>query len=695
MPPVYPSIYISCPCSDQSSLPNPTSRGGVGGHLKKPSESYDPDFDPSDDDDDSPPFDPRNPRSAFSLFPLEHLLYCEDCHQIRCPRCVQEEIVSYFCPSCLFEVPSSTVKTEGNRCTRNCFQCPICFASVSVMSSSDIGSGASAATTTLGPSGEQVTAPTGPYSLTCSYCHWSSKEIGLEFDKPANLTAQFAKQLKAAATENPKPKYAEFSTYEENFAKLKLHYTSQGIGAAGSAGGAAGGGGLGVGRGGTDDYGHSPGTLSRLMGLYTGGGHVGKRNISGLSARGKDASGKKMELTEMVDVEIVGDEKEIIDRLIQVEFDETTTQAQYLCQPHQPKFKSQLRPIATLLRTKRSKRCRACRHILVKPEPKVQSIRFRIKLVAMNYIPAINISRLDPTTSYHSLTPLSTHQFLLTVTNPLFDPISVSLSTPQKTPGKYPSIVTILCPEFEVGANTDAWDEVLKEDSTGEKKSRRVRGDRDRSGGTVWDSGRNWSTVVIEVIPPNTEGRNGNAGRWAGPSSGLRGGTPPPQRSGSPFGTPNMGAWALGRSQTSPGFLLGAGIGGAPGAVDEDEEEERDEEEEKVVQVPIFVRIEYEAEVGMESGDVGDVAGGDGRKEKKEHAYWCVLYLGKIGSGGPAAGMVGSGTGTSGAGAPAGGMGVLGIGLRDAGGSGGLGVGGVMGRVATGISGSKGSASAR
>jgi len=254
--------------------------------------------------------------------------------------------------------------------------------------------------------------------------------------------------------------------------------------------------------------------------------------------------------------------------------------------------------------------------------------------------------------------------------------------------------VTILCPEFEVGANTDAWDEVLKEDSTGERKSRKGRGDRDRSGGTVWDSGRNWSTVVIEVIPPNTEGRNGNAGRWAGASSGLRGGTPPPPRGGSPFGTPNVGTWALGKSPTSPGFLLGAGIAGAPGAAGEGDEDERDEEDEKVVQVPIFVRVEYEAEVGMESGDVGDISGGEGRKEKKEHAYWCVLYLGKIGSGGPAAG-VGSGSGVQGAGAPAGGMGVLGVGLRDAGGSGGLGVGGVMGRVATGLSGSKGSGSAR
>lgn len=146
----------------------------------------------------------------------------------------------------------------------------------------------------------------------------------MEFEKPTNLATQFVKQLKAAAAaEAPKPKYAEFTTHEELFTKLKTHYTSQGIGVTGSGGG---GGGLGVGRGGTDDYGTSPGTLSRLMGLYTGGGHVGKRNISGLSARGvggRDANGKKTELTEMESVEVVGDEKEIIDRLIQVEFDDS------------------------------------------------------------------------------------------------------------------------------------------------------------------------------------------------------------------------------------------------------------------------------------------------------------------------------------------------------------------------------------
>lgn len=317
-----------------------------------------------------------------------------------------------------------------------------------------------------------------------------------------------------------------------------------------------------------------------------------------------------------------------------------------------------------------------------------------------NYIPSISINRIDTSFNYHSLTPLSTHQYLLTVTNPLFEPICVSLSTPRKTPGKYPCVVTILCPEFDVGANTDDWEEVLREDRDDDKsKSSRGGRGRDRqssmaSGGTVWNSGRNWTTVIIEVIPPNVEGRIGNAARLGPGGPGFitpgptgRAGTPPP-RVGSPLPLP----WALSRSPSTPG-PLGAASGswaeGSLGSEADDDGDERDDEDEKIVQVPVFVRVEYEAEVGMEGGDVGDVAGGEGKKEKREHAYWCVLFLGKIGSTMPASGAgTGGGIGSI-PGTPGGGMGVAGVGLRDAGvlgvgvgmGVGGGGVAGVMGRM--------------
>ena len=91
-----PYTYIQCPCSDYLVAHRSGSPSGQ-------------------DYDDERTFDPRAPRSSYSLYPLEYLLYCEDCQQIRCPRCVTEETVTYYCPSCLFEVPSSNLRSEGNR----------------------------------------------------------------------------------------------------------------------------------------------------------------------------------------------------------------------------------------------------------------------------------------------------------------------------------------------------------------------------------------------------------------------------------------------------------------------------------------------------------------------------------------------------------------------------------------------------
>jgi len=92
-----PYTYIQCPCSGYSDAEQGDSPDGLS------------------DDEDERTFDPRAPRSNYSLYPLEYLLFCEDCQQIRCPRCVTEETVTYYCPSCLFEVPSSNLRSEGNR----------------------------------------------------------------------------------------------------------------------------------------------------------------------------------------------------------------------------------------------------------------------------------------------------------------------------------------------------------------------------------------------------------------------------------------------------------------------------------------------------------------------------------------------------------------------------------------------------
>ena len=93
----FPYTYFRCPCADN-----------VGDGRCLPSL-------PGNITEQDISFDPHAPRANFSLFPLEHLMWCEECHEIRCSRCVIEEIVCWYCPSCLFEVASSVVKSEGNR----------------------------------------------------------------------------------------------------------------------------------------------------------------------------------------------------------------------------------------------------------------------------------------------------------------------------------------------------------------------------------------------------------------------------------------------------------------------------------------------------------------------------------------------------------------------------------------------------
>ncbi|KAI8889768.1 hypothetical protein K501DRAFT_266554 [Backusella circina FSU 941] len=115
------------------------------------------------------------------LYPLSRLYFCEDCHQIRCPSCVQDEIVSYYCPNCLFEVPTASVKSEKNRCARNCFQCPICQNTLSVVAAQE--------PTTAGPG-------PGPYFLACNVCRWSSQEIDMTFEKPTSLACKVVPEQK-------------------------------------------------------------------------------------------------------------------------------------------------------------------------------------------------------------------------------------------------------------------------------------------------------------------------------------------------------------------------------------------------------------------------------------------------------------------------------------------------------------------
>lgn len=329
------------------------------------------------------------------------------------------------------------------------------------------------------------------------------------------------------------------------------------------------------------DYGYSsPGGLTRILGMYTGGAAVDAKSKrkAGAMREAQDAM-EGLQLTPNSD-------EEAIAKLQAEGWHSTATLAQRKELPNSDAhFLTDLRPIAYLLRTKRSKRCKTCRHILSKPESKIQTTRFRIRLVALNYIPSISIKPLQATSSL-TLTPFKPVQFLLTFKNPLFDRVKITLGTPARTPGRFGSKVTVLCPQFEVGANTDAWEEALREggnrNTGGEKRRTKAEvseGQQQAEAGKVWERGRNWTSVVLEVVPASL--------LIDGPD--------------------------LSKSEE---------LKNDDGPLREDED---------VVEIPVFVRVEYETDAAQ------DEAAGLGKdkeaREKRELAYWCVLGVGKIARG--------------------------------------------------------------
>lgn len=96
--------------------------------------------------------------------PLDTLYWCRFCVGLRCGRCAQHEIDSYFSPDCLDEhMPTAEAKLNRNRCLK-CPQCPLCPHAL--------------ATVPLA-AGEAGEAGEGQqFFLECAHCHWSSKAAG-------------------------------------------------------------------------------------------------------------------------------------------------------------------------------------------------------------------------------------------------------------------------------------------------------------------------------------------------------------------------------------------------------------------------------------------------------------------------------------------------------------------------------------
>ncbi|KAL2827075.1 dynactin p62 family-domain-containing protein [Aspergillus cavernicola] len=631
----FPYTYISCPCAN-TPVPDPSRKRRSRESPQKGSPEKPRPQPQIDDDEDEQTFDPRSPRSNFSLYPPEQLLYCEDCHQIKCPRCITEEIVCAYCPNCLFETPNSLVRSEGNRCARNCFNCPACTAPLSV--------------TLL----ENAGGESGPWVLSCGYCMWTTLDVGIKFDKPTNIRAQLTK-MTTDASPPPGPRTRQMSktfsdlrsplsmfssiddqfppkdgaeqptntsaprTRDARFAALKTFYKDQ-IATTTETGVDPG------------DFGtqfSSPNTLSRIMSIYTQSrrpllGNTGKKTQTRPLVMREALTGP-----EGLSIPKPDSESTIIERMASDDcgWDGLASLEQRSFQSPDVRFVQDLLPLPSLLRSKRSKRCKSCKHILVKPEYKPQSTRFRIRLIALSYIPLTTLRPLVPPptstststststpqsqpTNLDALPPQKPIQLLLTLKNHMFDPVRITLATPSVTPGHVASKVTILCPQFDIGANSDVWDEALQSATAPDRLSRASPYEKVAEAGKVWDRGRNWTTVVLEVVPGALPG-------GAKLPKILRGDDSDDDSDDSDGSDDSNNKEAKGQVDWS-------GQGKDPGR--------RVQPDEDVLEIPVFVRMDWDSDNQIDQEGMGGkgIGGGESGAVKRELAYWMVLGVGRI-----------------------------------------------------------------
>lgn len=432
------------------------------------------------------------------------------------------------------------------------------------------------------------------YILHCQYCDWSTLEIDVKFSKPSRITEQLQKVWKARygpkeEKEGDEKKQLEGQTlgHDAAFSSLSKFYKDQ-LSESGDQQSMYG----------NSPYG-SPANLARIMNLYGGLSYNALKKTREKPQPMREAIGLPEGLVTYT-ADSVSGEDEILAKMKELGLEGTASEEQRLTAPinYETKFQDELWPIAVPLRVRRGKRCRNCRQFLARPEHKVGSMRYKIRLLALNYIQRLSISPLQPTAPRQQaafqlkpetlpevkLQPLQTLQYVLTVRNPIFETVKVTLATPATTPGKVASKVTILCPSFTVGPAGDMWDEALSASTTsapgdGSRKAAMASltgsstdGDRQPEAGKVWERSRNTTSVILEVVP--------------------------------------------------------GALKPAPSMTSKPEEAQAEElaEDDDILEIPIYVRAEWEAVPHDAAGHADPKA----EKEAREFAYWCVLGIGRI-----------------------------------------------------------------
>ncbi|KAF9013313.1 dynactin p62 family-domain-containing protein [Cyathus striatus] len=369
--------------------------------------------------------------------------------------------------------------------------CPNCRNTLSVVPSDPPDNGDGRLAIPISTVGEP------PFFLYCNHCRWDSAEVGITFEKPTGLAAQLQK------FEDSAPDSLEFDRLKEHFEPFirasSLSSSTSTTHAATVHGSAA-----------HSHHLHSASiTAAASAALARDIPGVSKYNPLTRSTSGRAHRDKSMNKDEMPDyrsrVEISsasalgtggGDADVELMRHLETMSEIASLEQRWGNTWATSLQTRDLRPLRIPLHSKRSKRCPACTHILIKPEQKAQSVRYKIKLVAANYLPAITVAlphaqqpilaseslkrslakssgpNPEDERSVASMHAGKTYPFHLALTNPLYDPIQVRLSVQRvhvsaATPGESgqaeksrrpPFAVSLPTSPFPIAAFAEAWE---------------------------------------------------------------------------------------------------------------------------------------------------------------------------------------------------------------------------------------------